>query len=71
MRKKIPSLITFELTFLDECVYNIDTLDNVSETIFNVTGLLMFANHVKDVCSKAKPGDRFEYRDVGLIIECK
>lgn len=48
-------------------------LDNASEVanvIFDKTGLWMFASHVRQVCGKAKSGDRFEYEDVGVIIEC-
>lgn len=58
----------YELIFADECTYNVRKLENVAEIIFNVTGLWMFANHVKEVCSKAKIGDKFEYHDVGLTI---
>ena len=48
-------------------------LDNASEVanlIFDNTNLWMFASHVKQVCSEAKIGDKFEYEDVGVTIEC-
>lgn len=48
----------------------LDNADEVANVIFNNTGLWMFASHVRQACNEAKSGDRFEYEDVGVIIEC-
>ena len=48
----------------------LDNADNVANLVFELTGLWMFASHVREVCGKAKSGDKFEYDDCGITIEC-
>ena len=61
----------FEVTFVDECTYHCNSVDEVYDVISIFHGSLVFANYIKSVCAKAKPGDKIEYKDDGIIIECK
>ena len=63
--------IKFEVVFLDECTYHCRSLEDVYETILLFHGSFILANYIKSVCAKTKSGDVLEYRDIGLIIECK
>jgi len=60
--------IIFEVVFLDECTYQCRSIEEVYNVVSDVHGSLLFAKYISSLCAEAKPGDRFEYRDVGLII---
>lgn len=61
----------FRLVIKDRYVdCELDNASEVANAIFDNTGLWMFASHVKQVCNEAKSGERFEYEDVGVTIEC-
>ena len=63
--------IMFEVIFLDECTYRCRSVEEVYDIISTFHGSFVFANYIKSICTNAKPGDKFVYKDDGLIIECK
>ena len=50
--------------------YTLSSAMEVANAVFENTGLWMLASHIREECSKAKSGDRFEYDDAGVVIEC-
>lgn len=61
----------FRLVIEDKNIdYELDNANEVANAIFNNTNEWMFASHVREVCANAKSGDRFEYEDNGITIEC-
>ena len=67
----LKNQIKFKVIFLDECTYNCRSVEEVYNVISTFHGSLIFANHIKSLCAKAKSGDRFEFKFDGLIIECE
>lgn len=47
-----------------------DDADEVANVVFDKTGLWTLASLVRQECNEAKSGDKFEYEDAGVVIEC-
>ena len=59
----------FEIIFEDGNGYIANTNDDVSNVVFNHTGLWMLASHIRELCKEMVCGDIEEFEDVGLIIK--
>lgn len=47
-----------------------DSVDEMTNFVFEITGLWMLSKHIQKVCNDMQHGDKWEQEDVGIIIEC-